>query len=206
MRVIGLDLSLNGTGICVSDERAFTIFGKLAQGDRRLIETQDAVSYYVDASRAQLAVIEGLPFGNNDRMVALVHGAARVALARLHVPFAYIYPNALKAFATGNGNSEKTAMRDVAVSLGASPGFDLDQSDAWWLRRAGLAAARQVLMTPEQATTLGKVEWPEIVEPYGPPTGRKPVTKKCKHNIVCQKSGDWWLHPFKLPVCDMPPM
>jgi Holliday junction resolvasome RuvABC endonuclease subunit len=204
MNVIGLDLSLNGTGICIDDHAAFTVLGKTADGDGRLVRIEDAVAYYIGHARPALAVVEGLPFGNNDRQVALVHGAARVALARAHVPYTYIYPTTLKLFAVGDGAADKQALAQEAFRLGANPRFDLDQTDAWWLRRAGLAAVGQVPMTTEQAETLGHVQWPTIVKAYGE-LPRKAVIKKCRHQIMSLANAGGWIHPFSATRCDKPP-
>lgn len=204
MNVIGLDLSLNGTGICIDDHAAFTVLGKTADGDDRLVRIEDSVAYYVGLARPALAVIEGLPFGNNDRQVALVHGAARTALARAHVPWVYIYPTTLKLFAVGDGHAEKETLAVEARRLGANARFDLDQTDAWWLRRAGLAALHQAPMTTEQADTLGHVEWPVMVNAYGP-LKRKSTIKKCRHQIMSLRNGDEWIHPFSVTRCERPP-
>jgi Holliday junction resolvasome RuvABC endonuclease subunit len=204
MNVLGLDLSLNGTGICIDDNTAFTIKGDPKIGDRRLVGIQQSVDYYVRQSRPSLAVVEGLPFGNNDRMVALVHGVVRAVLAGEGVPFAYIYPTTLKLFAVGDGRAEKEALAIEARRLGANARFDLDQTDAWWLRRAGLAALHMVPMTTEQAETLGHVEWPAFVKPYGE-LKRKAVVKKCRHGIMSLSNAGGWIHPFSATRCDRPP-
>ncbi len=206
MNVIGLDLSLNGTGICVSDTKAFTIVGTSAMGDKRLVALAHGIDYYITSTRPTLAVLEGLPFGNNDRAVALVHGVARMLLARHDVPYAYVYPTPLKLFATGSSTADKGAMYEAAIQQGAPVSFDHDQVDAWWLRRTGLAAAGAIPVTDEQRAVLARVGgWPDVVRPYGPPSGRKAVIKKCGHKIECLKNGDRWLHPFNVAVCDKPP-
>lgn len=213
MSVIGLDLSLNGTGISCGNYTNFTVHGRVGEGDARLVRIQDAVRYYAIqgggiSGTAQLAVIEGLPFGNNDRAVALVHGVARAALSRLGIPYAYIYPTTLKVFATGDSKASKDEMMAKAIRLGVSSRIDSDQADAWWLRQMGIAALAGIPELPEhQLHSLSVVDWPAPVLPFDAvPSGRgKPVTKKCKHGMVCLKNGDHWLHPFNVAVCDKPP-
>lgn len=211
MNVIGLDLSLNGTGISIGDHINFTQVGNPALGDRRLWAIQDVVRYYASCAevmgRADLAVIEGLPFGNNDRSVALVHGAVRAQLAGMGIPFAYVYPTTLKVFATGDSKAGKPEMMAAAVELGADERIDSDQADAWWLRRMGLAAlSGGPGLAEHQAHALSVVEWPmDIVAPYGAISARKPVTKKCGHKVIALKNGGDWLHPFTVDRCDKPP-
>lgn len=212
MNVIGLDLSLNGTGISCGNHTNFTVIGKVKDGDARLVTIQDAIRYYAIqgdgvAGSAEMAVIEGLPFGNNDRSVALVHGVARAALARLGIPFAYVYPTTLKMFAVGRGDHvEKAEMMVAAVALGANQHIDSDQADAWWLRRMGLAALTSGRgLAGHRIRALGAVEWPDPVTSYGAISARKPVTKKCRHGVVCLRNGDHWLHPFDVVICDKPP-
>jgi Holliday junction resolvasome RuvABC endonuclease subunit len=212
MSVIGLDLSLSGTGISCGEYTNFTVRGTAADGDDRLVRIEDAIQYYAAqggeiSGPAELAVIEGLPFGNQDRANALVHGAARTALARMHIPYAYVYPKTLKVFATGNADADKPEMVAAAIALGASPRIDHDQADAWWLRRMGIFALAGLLEMPEhQLHSLSVVEWPAPVLPFDAvPPMRKPMTKKCKHGMVCLKNGDHWLHPFNVAVCDKPP-
>jgi hypothetical protein len=208
MNVIGLDLSLNGTGISCGDHTNFTVIGKLSQGDGRLVAIADAVRYYAIQGdgvrgRTELAMIEGLPFGNNDRAVALVHGAARTALARLTIPFVYVYPTTLKTFAVGKGKAEKSEMMAAAVALGANARIDSDQADAWWLRRMGLAALRQVGFTPEQAAVMGHVQGLAAHDPLR--VDGKAQEAKCRDNIYAMRNGDHWLHPFDMAVCTKPP-
>lgn len=208
MNVIGLDLSLNGTGICVDDRRGYTIAGKAVAGDMRLVTIRDSIYYSIAATEPRLAVIEGLPFGNNDRAVALVHGTAREVLARAGVPYAYVYPTTLKMFATEKATAYKGLMMYRATEAGAPADIDDNQADAFWLRRMGLAAIGEspASLTAEQVEILGKVEWPlSVVTPYGAISERKVVRKKCGHKMIALKNGDHWIHPFNVVRCEKPP-
>ncbi len=218
MNVIGLDLSINGTGICVGDRSGETLTGTTKMGDRRLWRVFEAVDHYITASGRTgqgigLAVIEhNLPHGHSGPTLDYVHGAARAALAKHDVPFAYVYPTTLKVFATGDSSAEKDAMVDaVTRACGWTPSGH-DVADAWWLREMGRAFLYG--LKPDSGPAAGKaidsVEWPlkpgdsTWPQPYGP-LQRKPVTKKCQHGIVCLKNGDHWLHPFNIAICDKPP-
>jgi hypothetical protein len=214
VNVIGLDLSINGTGICVARTAGERLAGTVKMGDARLSTVYDAVLYYtgraysvVGCGSVGLAVIEhNLPMANSGNILDYVHGAARAALAKNGVSFAYVYPTTLKAFATGDSTADKDAMvAGVKAATGWTPESD-DVADAWWLRQMGLAAltgGRDI--AAHRFRAISAVEWPDWVQPYGAISARKPVTKKCKHGVVCLRNGDHWLHPFDVVVCDKPP-
>lgn len=215
MNVIGLDLSINGTGVCAALRSGERLAGTVKMGDARLSTVYDAVLYYTGTAFSHasslgpigLAVIEANPpMAHSGDILNLVHGAARAALAKNGVSFAYVYPTTLKSFATGDSGAGKDAMiAGVEAVTGWEPESD-DVADAWWLRqmgRAALAGGRQSAI--HQLRAIGAVEWPDWVAPYGAISARKPVTKKCKHGVVCLRNGDHWLHPFNVVVCDKPP-
>jgi Holliday junction resolvasome RuvABC endonuclease subunit len=205
MNVIGLDLSLNGTGICVDDRRGVTVAGKASAGDMRLVTIRDTIYYYVQQARPALAVIEGLPFGEtNSTTLALVHGNAREVLARTGVPFAYVYPTALKVFATDDASASKADMIAAAIAVGTDDTITGDEADAFWARRLGLVALSR---HKAYFDLLGRVDWPplSVVSPYGAVSARTPVTKKCGHKLYCLRNGDHWLHPFDVVRCEKPP-
>jgi len=215
VNVIGLDLSLNGTGICTSRTSGERLAGNVGMGDVRLSRIYDAVLYYTSSSTpsrdmmspVELAVIEANPpMAHSGDVLNLVHGAARAALAKNGVPFAYVYPTTLKSFATGGASADKEAMIDgIRVVTGWTPEND-DVADAWWLRQMGIAAlAGGRGLAAHQTHAISAVQWPVFMQPYGAISARKPVTKKCKHGVVCLRNGDHWLHPFDVVVCDKPP-
>lgn len=217
MNVLGLDLSINGTGICADDRAAETLHGTAKMGDERLSRVYDAVLYYSGGRRVSngsialglvgLAMLElSLPHANRGNVMDYVHGAARAALAKNDIPYAYVHPNTLKIFATGDAGADKPAMIDgVQAETGWLPADD-NQADAWWLRRMGLAAlAGGRGLVGRQLSALSAVEWPEWILPYGAVSTRKLVTQKCRHGSVCLLNGDHWLHPFDVTVCTKPP-
>jgi Holliday junction resolvasome RuvABC endonuclease subunit len=211
MSVIGLDLSLTAPGLAVAD-RTETLRTDARRGDKRFCDIRDWVMHYAATRNLRLAMIEAVPpYDHASSGLERVHGIAREVLARFDVPFAYVNVSALKAFATGDGRAEKSEVMDyVEAQTGIRPTTD-DEADAWVLRRMGdVFLAGEGTRTPAQCKAIESVDWPlfpgepDWPQPYGV-LRRKPVTKKCKHGMVCLKNGDHWLHPFSVAVCDKPP-
>lgn len=136
-RVVGLDLSLTATGIAWFDGSTHTVKPK-QNGDRRLLEIGQEIAIAIDGRSIDLVVIEDLPtHAKSAGITGMVHGAARVLLFRLRVPYVTVPPASLKKYATGKGNAGKPEM---AVALFKRFGLELaddNQVDAFWLRAAG---------------------------------------------------------------------
>ncbi|MFE3202145.1 Holliday junction endonuclease [Embleya sp. NPDC059237] len=182
-RVVGLDLSLTGTGVARYDGTTTCVKSPTLQGDARLVAIARAVE---DAIRcvdpntgavpplthgnptADLTVVEDLP--RNARgagATGMAQGAARVALVRLRAPYALVPPAALKKYATGNGNADKADMR---MALYQRTGIDLrdnNEVDAWWLRHMGLDHLDHpdVKLPAAQRAMLDKITWPKAATP-----------------------------------------
>ncbi|MGV9779731.1 hypothetical protein [Streptosporangium sp. NPDC003464] len=170
-RVLGLDLSLTATGIATWDGRPLSTLRTVASdGDqrlRRIMVTVRAEAYdYFNIEPIELAVIEDLPkHAQGAGITGMVHGAVRIALMELGVPYALVPPATLKKYATGRGNATKPDMR---MALYRRTGLDLrddNQVDAWWLRAAGLDALGHPLVDVPKAQrdALAKVAWPPLV-------------------------------------------
>jgi Holliday junction resolvasome RuvABC endonuclease subunit len=219
MSVMGLDLSLTAPGM-VADRVLGTLVSETLRtdprrGDKRYCDIRDWLVYYAHDIPYSLAVIEAVPpYDHASSGLERVHGIAREVLARYDIPFAYVNVTALKAFATGNGRADKSEVMDYAEAETGKRPADDNQADGWVLHRMGelfLATGLDLSwLNPAQAKAMGSVEWPLLPgdtswpQPYGT-LHRKPVTKKCKHGVVCLKNGDGWLHPFTVDACDKPP-
>lgn len=171
MRVVGVDPSLTATGIADADGGLHTIASKPDDGtvaDRaRRIATITAHLRPHRLTDAHLVVIEGPAFSRQGqagvhlraglwwRIVGLLHSAG--------VPVAEVSPSALKKYATGKGNADKSDMR---MALYKRAGLDVssdDEVDAWWLRQMGLAHLGDPDAVPLPQTHLSvlhKVVWP----------------------------------------------
>ncbi len=166
MRIMGLDLSLNATGVCLPDGRVMVVKGWRKWGDHRLQVIRDAVR--LCAQRTDLVVIEGMGRfkGNTGLVIAEVHGTVKVELMDQGVPYAVVTPSTLKKFATGNGNADKDMMIAAARRRAGLVFKDHNQCDAWWLREAGLDHYKQPVSIhdpdPALSALLDVVEWPVL--------------------------------------------
>lgn len=138
-KVVGLDLSLTGTGICHPHGTTRVVKTRDKDGDERLRVIRNAV--LEDAFGCDLAVIEDWIGSYAGPILGMVHGTVRTLLMDHGVPYVKVSPPTLKKFATGSGKSDKPAMAVAAYKRAGVefPGDkDGDQCDAWWLRAAGL--------------------------------------------------------------------
>ncbi|MEI5100356.1 Holliday junction endonuclease [Streptomyces sp. PmtG] len=162
LRILGLDLSITAPGVCLPDGTTHTITTTPKDGDRRLVAIADRVMHAVLLG-IDLAVIEG-PVVRSSAAVSLgmVHGVVRELLIRHEVPYAVVAPATLKAFATGRGNADKTAMAIAALKRTGREFADDNQCDAWWLRAAALDwyGQAEFELPKAQRGRLAKVSWP----------------------------------------------
>lgn len=165
-RVIGLDLSLRSTGVCLPDGTTYRIKTRDSDGDGRLVHIRSDIRDDLDDWQPHLVVIEDLPtHARGSGITAMVHGIVRCELAARGVPYALIVPATLKAYACDNGKADKEEMAAAAyLAAGAEFPDDKggDQCDAWWLRAAGHDWAGYPLFDLPQAQRdrLSKAKWP----------------------------------------------
>jgi Holliday junction resolvasome RuvABC endonuclease subunit len=192
LRLIGLDLSVNGTGVCLPDGSTLRIKGKASEGDWRLPKIRDHVRMAAKTSYARVAVIEGLGHfkGNTQIVMSMVHGAVRTALMDLGVPYVIVSPSTLKLFATGSGGANKERMAAAAKEHAGVEFESDDECDAWWLWRAGLdwycEGGAYDPLAFKQCNALDAVRWVPAPVPIpvatGPETAvqrRGPLTPGC---------------------------
>jgi Holliday junction resolvasome RuvABC endonuclease subunit len=165
LRVMGLDLSVNGSGVCLPDGSTLRIGGKTKEGDWRLIKIRDHIRMAVRTSYTRVVVMEGIRGhfpGNTQARLGEVHGVVKAELMDLGVPYSVVNQATLKLFATGKGSADKLAMA-AAARLSGHPGFSSDdECDAWWLWRAGLAhygGDPYPLLPVPQRAALEAVPW-----------------------------------------------
>lgn len=185
MRIMGVDPSITCTGVSLPDATTRAIKPR-SSGDDRLREIADHLHVAAVGCGAELVVMEGLfgvYKGEAARVIPMLHGALRLELQRLPVPYVVLNPKTLKRFATGDGNADKAKMAQAArVRLGRAYGTS-DECDADWCRIAGrfaygygewlneprAAGGRVALELPqEQVSALRSglkgqpVEWPVV--------------------------------------------
>ena len=158
IRVVGLDLSTNATGIAEVDGRTWT-YGPDGRGDRRLLGIRGAVGRAIGQG-VDLVVIEDAVVRSPAAVeLGMVHGVVRSSLLAVGVRYILITPATLKKYATGKGNATKPDMR---MALYQRMGIDLrddNQVDATWLRYAGLQLLGEpvVQLPAAQLAALDKV-------------------------------------------------
>lgn len=134
--IVGIDLSLTATGLCV-DGTCDTIKLKTVGMDR-LDRIRMNVLEAVDG--ASLVVVEGYAMGtarqSGTYAVGELGGLIRWSLWDHDIPYVEVPPATLKQFATGKGNANKDAMVATAARLGC-PADDNNAVDAWWLWHMG---------------------------------------------------------------------
>ncbi|MHC3474634.1 RuvC family protein [Streptomyces sp. 7R007] len=168
-RILGLDLSLTATGICLPDGTTRTIKTNPKDGDRRLQYIVRDIGIALDehefGDSSDLVVMEEAPPGLKGpaiKAIHMVHGAVRLRLLDYDTPFAVINPTVLKAYATGSTQADKTAMAMAAYKRTGCEFDDDNQCDAWWLRNAGLdwSGCPEFVLPAAQRERLSKASWP----------------------------------------------
>lgn len=168
-RVLGLDLSMTATGICLPDGTTRTIKTNAKDGDRRLQQIVSEVGIALDeyefGDACDLVVMEEAPPGLKGpaiKAIHMVHGAVRLRLLDFDTPYAVINPTVLKAYATGSTAADKTAMAMAAYKRAGREFGDDNQCDAWWLRAAGLdwTGCPEFSLPAAQRDRLIKATWP----------------------------------------------
>lgn len=168
VRIIGLDLSLTSTGVCLPDGSTFRIKTRQKDGDRRLLVIRDRVRAALAEHGPHLAVVEDLPVhAMAAGRTGHVHGVVKAELLDAGVAYALVVPATLKSYACDHGSADKSRMAAAAyLAAGVEFADDKggDQCDAWWLRAAGHDAVGQALfgMPQAQRDRLRKVEWPNV--------------------------------------------
>jgi len=153
VNVIGLDLSLTRTGICLPDGTTDHIVGT-RDGD-----LYQRAHHMVAALRdwllpADLVVIEdiGTRFIQTAISLAYVHCLTDGLLTDTRV--VKVAPSRLKRFATGKGGADKHAMTVAAIRNGwacdGDEGTTDDEADAWWLWTLGKGLVGEWIVTPTE--------------------------------------------------------
>lgn len=151
--IVGIDLSLTGTGVVVIDNKSKILYQALiktkttnspTEETKRLknIINQLPVQYLQNGITA-LVVIEGLAFmARNSTALVQLAGLSyllRSMLIDLTVPFIIVAPTSLKKFTVGKGNAGKDEMMLAAYKRWGISLTNDNLADAYALARCGLA-------------------------------------------------------------------
>lgn len=172
--VVGLDLSLTGTGLAIGDRlvtiksepNGKTLTDRRARLMRIVAAIEDNLADPIPAP-PRLVVIEAPAFSrttghHHDRSGLwwlVVEGFYAAG-----VPVVEVTPTALKRFATGKGVASKSDMRMALFKRAGLDVADDNQVDAAWLRQIGLHLTGQQAALPLPQTHLAaltKINWKE---------------------------------------------
>jgi Holliday junction resolvasome RuvABC endonuclease subunit len=136
---MGIDPSLNATGLALVDGTTQTLKQKPADGDYRLVNIRLAiVEIITSSSRPDLVVMEDLPRNAMGAgITGQVQGVIRESLQNYRVPYLLVSAATLKKFATNNGRADKAQMRQAWHELTGIDNPRDDEVDAAWLRELG---------------------------------------------------------------------
>jgi Holliday junction resolvasome RuvABC endonuclease subunit len=167
MRVVGLDLSLTGTGIAVVDDGpgqpSGIITGTVNPGKRREYERLRFIreQVIITCMGADLVVVEGPSFGSTGSAYHQIAGLwwFVTECVQRDLPLAVASPSSVKKYATGKGNANKDAMMLVTARRFPEFNGDNNAADALWMACMGMDhLGRKVTSGISEA--LEKVTWP----------------------------------------------
>jgi len=163
--VVGLDLSLTSTGICIDGDAE--VISSNQKGMFRLSFIREVIMDRLEKLQSPAVCIEGYSFGSRNSQahaIGELGGIVRFALWEHEIPWVDIPPTCRAKFATGRGNAAKS---EVVSSISARTGITWigkgadDMCDAWILEEMG----RTHLNVPRYAwpqiclSAMEKVDW-----------------------------------------------
>lgn len=176
MKILAYDLSLTAAGIARPDGTTETINPGARRDAARLAWLTDELAFrayptgplleHYPWGVVDLVVIEDCFAARNSSSVplAMLHGAIRVDLHRLNIPFVVVSPASVKRYATGKGNAPKPDLRMALFQRAGIDQPDDNQVDAWWLRAMALDQYGTPIVSVPAANreALTKVAWPDV--------------------------------------------
>lgn len=164
--VVGVDLSLTGTGIATADGELTVRTNAADPIEMRLQVIRNAVLHRCAVvPPVDLVVIEDFvtrsPAAST---LGMVHGVVRVALTEAGIPFVLVPPATLKKYVCGKGTAKKDDMRMETYKRFGLDIADDNQVDAFGLRAMALDALGHPLRTmpTAQRDSLEKITWPAL--------------------------------------------
>ncbi len=135
VKVLGLDLSITGTGLAHTVEGAVCthlIKTRDKDKDLRLADIRRVVREFGEG--AALALIEApTPRSPSSVISGMVQGVVRLQLLDMGIPYGTLMPASLKKYATGRGTGDKVPMAIAALKRAGLEFPDDNQCDAFWL-------------------------------------------------------------------------
>jgi Holliday junction resolvasome RuvABC endonuclease subunit len=143
---MGIDPSLNATGLALVDGSTATLKQKAADGDYRLVKIRCSLQGAIQPpQRPDLVVAEDLPRNAMGAgITGQVQGVMREVLQSNRVPYLLVSAATLKKFGSGSGRADKAQMRQAWLEYSGIDNPRDDEVDAAWLRELGLHLTGQL--------------------------------------------------------------
>lgn len=171
---VGIDQSLNGTGLCLRDAAGVvhatqTIDPGKLRGVERLACVKTRVTSFL-SSRVAFVAFEGYSYNSVGRVFELgeVGGVLRLVVHEYGLSFVVVPPASLKKFATGNASAEKEDMVEAAKAAGFVTTDD-NQADAFFLSQ--IARCYHLELAPPNRAQL------EVLHSLRSPKSKKPTRR-----------------------------
>lgn len=169
MNILGLDLSLTSTGVCIGDDECVAYHSD-SEDTQRLTDIRNYVLGTCLEENIKCVIMEGYSYGSRSRAHALgeLGGVMKVAFDEAWIPFVIVPPTSRAKFATGRGNAGKAEVIS-AVSYRTSRHWSgkgvEDRIDAWVLREMGLQrlGQSQYLWSAENLKALDSIDWEPLL-------------------------------------------
>ena len=169
MNILGLDLSLTSTGVCIGDDECVAYHSD-SEDTQRLTDIRNSVLGTCLEENIKGGIMEGYSYGSRSRAHALgeLGGVMKVAFDEAWIPFVIVPPTSRAKFATGRGNAGKAEVIS-AVSYRTSRHWSgkgvEDRIDAWVRREMGLQrlGQSQYLWSAENLKALDSIDWEPLL-------------------------------------------
>jgi crossover junction endodeoxyribonuclease RuvC len=141
--ILGIDLSLTSTGICLlgeDNEFEASLIKTKSRGYERLIFIKDEVESFVNWGDPRLVVLEGYSFGSKfgrRESIGELGGIIKLSLVTMGRKTIIAPPTCLKKFVTGKGNSGKEIMLMRTLAKYKIEFNDNNLCDAFGLAKMG---------------------------------------------------------------------
>lgn len=169
MAFLGVDQSLQATGICVLSASCKVINlatikpGKAKDGKRLFLIRQVIDTFLKDIT---FAALEGYSYASVGKVFELgeVGGVIKCLLTERDIPYISIPPTTLKKFATGTGSADKEKMLAGAKALGVHAAND-NESDAFFLSRLARGYYLDASDLRHELEVIQSLKSPKITKP-----------------------------------------
>ena len=177
MNILGLDLSLTSTGVCIGDDECVAYHSD-SEDTQRLTDIRNYVLGTCLEENIKCVIMEGYSYGSRSRAHALgeLGGVMKVAFDEAWIPFVIVPPTSRAKFATGRGNAGKAEVIS-AVSFKTNRSWSgkgiEDRIDAWVLREMGLQrlGESQYTWAAENLKALDNIDWEPLLMMAGVENG-----------------------------------